>query len=431
MSQPTEFPQHFQGFFEPFTNFFARRETKTTFLLLMAAILSPDLHDKNAWAIAEHQARSSPQSFQRLLHSASFDRSSASRLHRQKAVALCQDHPKHLIFDDTGFIKSGYHTVGVQRQYTGTSGKIDNCQIAVFAALVSQDFHCLFDSRLYLPQSWISDPERRVKAGIPDDLAFATKPALALEMYERFCEEFEKPDWVSADSGYGDGLEFIKALYEAKQGFVVGISKDTRIFVKPPEKGAVAESVEDAVKRWKGRMKVVVTGLGSRGEVRAVWGYRRIYVSRQNKPRMSLWLLVRRSLSGEEKYFLCWSPSDVGLKEFARVAGERWKIEECFKEAKGCCGLDKSQVRKWEAWQRWVLFSMMGHLYLAGERGKEDESETRVSLQEVAKMRSWDQPRPLRDRLHHMHWSQFRRRHNHKAMLSHVRARNRRSSSTK
>ncbi len=432
----TRWPERFQEFIAPFQELFVRSEPRSSFERHLWAMAATELPSKNGWTCSEHQGHLSPQPLQRLVRTAKFDDNAGEDLYIEQAIASMATDGTILVFDETGFIKSGSCSVGVQRQYTGTSGKIDNCQVAVFAAITSNKGHCFVDRRLYMPKSWMDSPHRCKKAGGPDELEFATKPQLALQMYKRCLENGLRPAWVSADSVYGDGLAFCDGLYLHRQPFVVEVSCNSLVFTKPPEQGAQPERVDEVAGRWTGRFKTLSVGMGSKGERRYQWGRRRVYLSRAGKPVMSAWLLVRRSLSkpDEVAYYLCWSPKDVGLKRLARVAASRWSIELCFKEAKGWAGLDEYQVRKWTPWHRWTLFSMLVHLWLALVRSlyhDPDPDKLGLSVPEVARLMGLCSPLPRLDRLFRWLWSLFRRRHNLKAARSHTRRRRIRYAHTK
>lgn len=424
-------PEQFQELIGPFQELFLRPEPRESFVEQLCAMGATNLPHKNGWSIAEHQGRLCPQPHQRLLRTVRFEDAAAEELYREKAVELMATEGAILVLDETGFIKSGSHSVGVQRQYTGTSGKIDNCQVAVFAAIHSNRGHCFVDRRLYMPQSWMEEPERCKAAGVPDELKFATKPQLAMEMYQDYLAKAPKPSWVTADSAYGDGLAFVRGLYHHRQPFVVEVSCNTLLFTKPPQMGHKPERADAVVKRWDERFKLLSVGFGAKGERRYQWGRRRVYLARDGKPVMSLWLVVRRSLSNPDEmaYYLCWSPMDVGLKRLAKVAASRWSIELCFKEAKGVAGLDDYQVRQWKPWHRWTLFAMLVHLWLTFLRLIHNDQEPRklgLSVAEAARLMNIIHPPPQMDVLFAWMWSLFRRHHNLKATLSHARRREQR-----
>lgn len=419
---------NFQTFICPFQKLFCRAETRQLFEHHLRALISANLPTKNAWTIAEEQGLSCPQPFQRLVRRCTFDDVCAMELYTDTAIKHFATDDAILLFDETGFIKSGKHSVGVQRQYTGTSGKIDNCQIAVFAAIKSSRGHCLLDRKLYLPVSWTSDPLRCARAGVPEHIEFVTKPALAMELYQRCRQRGLCPAWVSADCVYGDNPDFRHGLYQLRQPFVLAVSSNTPVFIKASMPHQKPETICDVVKRWQRRFKTISMAQGSRGSRKYRWGMRRVYLSTQGTPRMSVLLLVRRSLSdpSDMAYYICWNPKPKNLKELAHVASKRWAIEECFKEAKSWTGLDQYQTRKWNAWHRSTLFSMLAHLWLAVMRAahrNDDTEKLDLSVAEVVRLWRLSWPPPNFEPLKAWMWSLFRRRHNHKAKLSHTRRR--------
>jgi SRSO17 transposase len=316
---------------------------------------------KNSWQLAEFAGDASPDGMQRLLNFSPWDEDAARDALARYVVRSMGDPAAVLAVDETGFLKKGRMSAGVSRQYTGTAGRIENCQVGVFAAYLTPDGgRALIDRELYLPEKWTSDRDRCREAGIGDDTGFATKPELARRMAERAVAAGIPFSWVAGDEVYGGNPKLRSWLEERGIGYVMA--------------GACNDVVPMAAR-------------GTRADEAAALvpkdGWQRLSCADGSKgPRLYDWaligtdspghhLLVRRSLKPGEKgqlelaFFRCWSPRPVTLPELAAVAGARWGIEDCFAEAKGEAGLDHYQVRKYRAWYRHATLSMLAHAFLA------------------------------------------------------------------
>jgi len=254
-------------------------------------------------------------------------------------------------------VKKGTHSVGVQRQYSGTAGRIENCQVGVFLAYASHKGHALIDRALYLPERWAGDAERCARGGVPDEAAFATKPKLGAAMLTRALAAGVPCAWVTGDSVYGSDHRLRRLIERHGRGYVLAVTGAQRLGLKPVE-----DWLEDVpAKAWR-RLSA---GEGAKGPRFYDWVY---------LPYRSLvaegWktgLLIRRSLKepGKLAFYLTLSPAATSLAELVRVAGTRWAIEACFEAAKGEVGLDQYEVRSWAGWHRHVTLSMLAHAYLA------------------------------------------------------------------
>ena len=264
--------------------------------------------------------------------------------------------PGILVIDETGDVKKGVHTVGVQRQYTGTAGRIENAQVAVYLAYATDRGHALIDRELYLPASWTDDPQRMAAAGVPEGSTFATKPALATGMLTRALRAGVPAGWVAGDEVYGADPD-LRAELEAHQvGYVLAIGCDRRI---PTAAGPIrADELATGLPRraWH-RLSA---GPGAKGERFYDWAWishpgpaQRADRTEPDEPldTRSWWLLIRRHRhTGELAFYRCYSPEPVPLRQLVRVAGRRWIIEEAFQAGKGLAGLDEHQVRCWTSW---------------------------------------------------------------------------------
>ncbi len=319
--------------------------------------LASGLERKNGWTLAEYAGDRTPDGMQRLLNAAVWDADKVRDALSRYVAARLGDPSGVLIADETGFEKTGRHSAGVQRQYTGTAGKITNCQVGVFLAYAvpAKGSRILIDRELYIPRSWTEDEGRCALAGIPGDTKFATKPELAKKMVERAIRAGLPFSWFTADEAYGDNGRLRDWLEEAKVAYVVAVACDHRV---PAGTGrtiradALAARVPD--RGWQ-RMSC---GPGSKGERLYDWALAPAGPGRH--------LLIRRSVScGELAYYRCWSPLAATMAELIRVAGARWAVEESFQAAKNEVALDHYQVRKHTAWCRHVTLAMCALAWLA------------------------------------------------------------------
>ena len=325
---------------------------------------------KNSWQLAEEQGASTPYRFQHMLYHAAIDVESLQKeLLKTATQTLGSDGI--LTFDDTGFLKKGDKSAGVQRQYTGTAGRIENCQIGTFMGYKTNKGHALLDTRLYIPESWMNDKERCQKAKIPDDIVFEKKALHAVRMFESFKKQGYTCSWVTADEAYGKDPDFIKALEEAKQPYVVAIAKDHHVRIGDLKQNLPASTWADKapLHTWH-RLSA---GAGSKGERLYDW----LLIKRSEFKMAECFdhsLLVRKSITtGEKAYYSVFSPHETDLKTIALVAGSRWSIEECFEMSKGETGLDHYEVRSYHGWQRHMILSMWALYILVYLKNKANE----------------------------------------------------------
>jgi SRSO17 transposase len=290
---------------------------------------------------------------------------------RDYALESLADRDAVLVLDETGFLKQGKASCGVARQYTGSAGKITNCQIGVFAVYVSRHGHAFVDRALYLPKAWTDDPARLAAAHVPPGTAFATKPRLACAMIERAIAAKVPFAWVAADSVYGVG-EIETALRRAGKGYVLGVN-GTHPFNswgdKPPVAGT-AEAIAQALpaSAWA-RLSA---GEGTKGPRLYDWAYLELAdldAAEYDDSLSGLWtrgLLIRRSIAdGELAYFTTWCPAGTGIAMLVKVEGHRWAIEDGFETAKNELGLDHNETRSWHGWHRHVSLVMLAFAMLA------------------------------------------------------------------
>ena len=281
-----------------------------------------------------------------------------------------------------GFLKKGTRSAGVQRQYSGTAGRTENCQVGVFLAYASRYGHALIDRELYVPQSWAGDPERCRAAGIPDEVEFTTKPRQAQAMIARAVAAGVPFAWFTADETYGQA-KYLQAWLEGQDvWYVMAIRCSDTLTMPGGEQRADALIAAVPPRAWQ----QISAGAGAHGPREYHWA--RIPVRPGTKPGRGHWLLARRSLSdpAEIAYYACYGPRRSSTADLAWVAGSRWHIEECFQQGKGEAGLDHYQVRSWRAWYAHVTLSMLALAWLAASRAQAEKGDRHQ--------------RPRHDRLH-------------------------------
>ncbi|MFB9616629.1 IS701 family transposase, partial [Kutzneria kofuensis] len=270
-----------------------------------------------------------------------------------------------LIVDDTGFLKKGTRSAGVQRQYSGTAGRTENCQVGVFLAYASTRGHALIDRELYLPESWTSDRDRCRAADVPDEVEFVTKPRQAMAMIDRAVAAGVPFGWVTADEAYGQ-VKYLRVWLEQHDLPHVLATKVNDTLVTTTMRQARADELVAAVpaRAWR-RLSV---GAGAHGPREYEWA--RVPLRVLWAPGRGHWLLARRSITDptDIAYYVCYGPRRCTVVDLAWIAGARWRIEECFQQAKNEAGLDHYQVRSWRAWYAHVTLSMLAHAWLAVTR---------------------------------------------------------------
>lgn len=336
---------------------------------------------KNSWQLAEHAGDESPYGIQHLLGRARWDADALRDDLREYAVSNLGDGGAVLIVDETGFLKKGERSCGVQRQYSGTAGRTENCQIGVFLCYASQKGAAFVDRELYLPKSWAADAERRAGAGIPDEVSFATKPQLARTMLERAFEAGVPASWVTGDSIYG-GDRRLRMFLEARgQAFVLAVKRSEPLWATTDRGPAQVRADRLAQRAAEEDWHRLSAGAGSKGERLYDWALLplfRLQITEEER-RFEHLLLVRRNIEDPEdlSYYVVFAPRGTPLKELVGVAGTRWRIESCFEAAKGEVGLGHYEVRSWHGWHRHVTLALFAHALLAAIRAREQEATSR------------------------------------------------------
>jgi SRSO17 transposase len=352
---------------------FVRAEPRRRALAYLRGLLG-NVTRKNGWQLAEHAGERTPDGMQRLLATADWDPELVRDDLRAYVVEQLGDPSAVLVVDETGFLKKGTTSVGVQRQYCGTAGKVDNCQLGVFLAYASPKGRAMIDRELYLPESWTDDPERCRAARVPEQVGFRTKPQLARVMLERALDAGVPAAWVTADEVYG-GSPTLRQWLEGRGVWHVLAVKCTELLEVASPNGVVRESAEQLGAAVPAEQWIACSaGHGAKG--RRLYDWTRVELAAPATAGMAGWLLVRRSHSdGELACYACYGPAATPLVGLVRVAGTRWAVEEGFEQAKGEVGLDHYQVRKWPGWYRHITLALLAHAFLAGTRAQATSPE--------------------------------------------------------
>jgi SRSO17 transposase len=338
---------------------FGRVEPRRRAAAYLRGLLAP-VERKNGWQLAEAAGDRTPDGVQEFLSRVHWDADVVCCDLRAYVVEHLGDPDAVLVLDETGFIKKGNKSAGVQRQYSGTAGRIENCQIGVFLAYASRYGRALIDRALYLPESWSGDAARRAEAGIPEAVGFVTKPKLGLAMLERAHAAGTPFAWVTADSVYGADHALRRWLQEHRLGYVLAVTRAQRFGFGRVE-DLMGELTSDDWQRLS-------AGEGAKGPRLYDWAYA-AYGS-DAAPGWEKGVLIRRSLAEPDQlaFYLTHAAHGTALADLVQVAGSRWAIEACFEAAKGEVGLDQYEVRSWTGWHRHVTLAMLAHAYLAALR---------------------------------------------------------------
>jgi len=392
---------------------------------LMLGMVS-GLDRKNCWTIAEHRGDRSPDGLQHLLSRAKWDAEAVRDDLRDYVVDAFGDPGAVLVVDETGDVKKGTATVGVQRQYSGTAARIENAQVAAYLTYAAPRGHALIDRALYLPKSWAEDADRCQEAGIPTDRrGFATKPTLANMLISRAVEANTPAAWVAGDEVYGADPTLRAAIRGHGLGYVLAVSANRRV---PTEAGPIRVDALPAMlpaRAWQKHS----AGAGSHGHRLYSWAWIALLPEDDTDTGQHHLLIRRNDRTGELAYLRCYTPHPVPLRTLVVVAGQRWRIEESFQAAKGLTGLDQHQVRRWVSWHRWTTLAMLAHAFLAvataAERDTQPTPTGLITLTVNEFRRLFDAlllaaKRTLATLLA---WSTWRRKHQHRARQSHYRRR--------
>ena len=386
----TDFTHELKGFHEVFSDCFHRSESRGHFFRYMVGQFS-ELERKSIEPIALKVEDGNVRPMQRFISDAEWDDDNILNKYHSLVYEDLGTTNGVLIFDETGFIKKGNDSIGVSKQYCGSIGKVDNCQVGVFSAYASPFGYALLDKRLFIPEKWFSDDykARRKKCKLPKNIEFKTKPQLAVEMLNNIVTENVIPfKYVLGDTIYGSSPDFIEAAESCVDvTYFVEAASDTSCWLQRPitrekqykykgeirtktvlektEKkpitfGTLAENINDYF--WY-RRKV---SEGTKGPIEYEFTKRRVTLSSNGLPQKTVWLIIRRSIEDQPvyKYYLSNAPTSARLSLFVWLSGMRWAIEQCFEETKSELGMDHYEVRKYTGWHHHMLTSMLAHFFL-------------------------------------------------------------------
>ncbi len=373
---------------------FAHPSVGASAAAFLDGLLGPERR-KTGWMRAEAAGDSGPWRQQAVLGRSHWDAEALRDMVRDYALETLAAPGAVLVIDETGFLKQGQHSCGVGRQYTGSAGKIANCQIGVFAAYVSDRGYAFIDRQLYLPQDWTNKPERRTAAHVPDNLHFVTKPQIAAQMIERAIAAGVPFDWVATDTVYGVGKVEMQ-LRRAGKGYVLGAHATDQFssWIDKPEVAGTAEKIAQALapEAWT-RLSA---GDGTKGARLYDWAYVELAdleAEEYNEDLTGLstrGLLIRRSLSDEDlAFFSTWCPAGTPIEILVRVEGQRWAIEDAFETAKTELGLTHNETRSWQGWHRHVSLVMLAFAMMAVVRERANTLTSPQKRNDEAKLQRW------------------------------------------
>jgi SRSO17 transposase len=408
-----------------FSGRFARVEPRRAAAGFVTGLLA-ELEVKTSWQLAEHAGYARPDAMQRLLYRAKWDADAVRDDVRRAVIDRLGDPDGVLVVDETGDLKKGVHSVGVQRQYTGTAGRIENAQVSVFLAYASRHGHTLIDRRIYLPESWTSDQRRREQAGIPTTIAFATRSQLADDMITAALGAGTPARWVTADEAYGNNTMLRARLRRLGLAYVLAISRDHLVPIDGGKTRRRADHLAAGLPAWAWTRRSA--GAGSKGPRLYDWAWL-TDVGADGDPdgsgRHSL-LIRKNYTTGELAFYRCWTPKPTGLAFLIRVAGIRWIVEEGFQAAKGQVGLDQHQVRRWQSWHRHATLALAALAVLAicaadanttADHAQPDR--TKLSVNEIRRLFNILILHPASTTAHHLRWSAWRLHHQTQAKRAH------------
>jgi SRSO17 transposase len=403
---------------------FGRVEPRRQARSFLLGLLS-DVDTRSCWQLAEQAGDTSPHAMQRLLGEMVWDADAVRDDVRGYALDALGDPDGVLILDDTGDLKKGRLTLATQRQYTGTAGRIENAQVAVYLGYATPGGSTLIDREVYLPKAWTDDRARCAAAGVPEHVRFATKITLGRRMLARALDAGVPAAWCTADEFYGGDQHLRRDLQARGVGYVLAVAKSHRVTARTIDGPVRADRLTNALptRAWQ-RMSA---GAGSKGERDYDWAWITITPPDDETGGCHSLLVRRRISDGELAFYRCWTPRPVPLRALVRVAGTRWNIETCFQTGK-TIGLDEPQVRRWDSWHRHITLVMLAHAILtiiaARERDRHtDQTQIPLTFNETRHLFARMIANTTHTISHCLHWSNWRRRHQARAKTSHYRQR--------
>lgn len=392
-----QWAEDFDVFHERFADLFHREEPRAQCMKYLRTLLSP-VERKNGWQMAEASGDKTPDATQRLLYQAKWDAEAARDRLQQFVVEVFGDAEGIGVVDETGFLKKGDKSVGVQRQYSGTAGKRENCQVGTFLSYASRHGHVFLDRCLYLPESWSTAPERRAQAKVPEHVVFETKPQQAAKMLQHAWEMGVPMRWVTGDEVYGDSPYLRDAIAQNGRWYVLAVRTNITVWLERPAvavpawagtgrkpiKGRITDEtgppmpISAVVASWpESQWQRLEVAEGEKNPRVYDWARQRIVEHQDQLPGRDGWLLARRSVNDptDVAFYLSNAPAETDLLTLVQVASTRYTVEQCIEEAKGETGMDHYEVRYWHSWYRHITLSMMAHAWLASIRLKHNREK--------------------------------------------------------
>jgi len=344
---------------------FRRKELKATASAFLDGLLS-GITRKTGWLMAEQAGLERPYRMQSLLGRSRWNEDALRDEVRADVIEALGAPDGVLVVDETGFLKKGEHSVGVARQYSGTAGRIENCQVGVFLAYASRFGQALIDRRLYLPEAWAKDDERRAKAHVPEDIAFATKPEIARDLIAAALDAQVPCAFVLADAVYGSDSRLRRMLEDRHQAYVLAVRANHHL--RFWDEAGLIETDSEALGNALSPADWAAHAAGEGTKGLRLYDWARVRLPWLCDAQWERWLLIRRNRRDPAKraYYLVFAPIGTTLAELAGVAGLRWTIEECFERAKDDLGLDHCEARSWHGWHRHMSLCMAAGAFLAG-----------------------------------------------------------------
>jgi SRSO17 transposase len=408
---------------------FPRRETRQSCAQLVSGLLM-ELDDHNCWTIAEALGHRGPYRLQHLLSRAVRDDQQTPDIAAAWAAGHLDDGDAVLIVDETADEKSSADCVGAARQYSGTAGGIALCQVAVTLTYATGRGHALVGRALYLPEGCAADEEHRELAGVPEEVMFATKPQLASALLDRAQSLGIRAAFVAGDEVYG-GRQLRRGIRQRGMSYVLAVRANHAVTTGSGRTVTAACAARMIPAHAWHRMR---TGSGTKGTRHYDWAM--LEVTSDDTPGgqpdgHSVLLARRHRYTGQLSYYRCWTPGPVPLSRLIATASARWRIEEDHQLSKQAAGLDAGQVIRWKSWHRWTAVCLLAYLYHAVAVTLQRQQETGsdldaglipITIPELLRLlRDTVIPPPRRDRAHRLHWSAWRRRHQHRARQAHQR----------
>lgn len=384
------FINELKGFHSEFHDCFLRSESRDNFFRYMVGQFS-DIERKSIEPIAINVLNGQVRSMQRFVSDTYWDEKKILHKYRSMINEDLGSPNGVVIFDESGFVKKGDDSAGVGKQYCGTVGKVENCQVGVFAAYASLYGYCLLDRRLFIPEKWFTDEyaERRNKCRFPDELEFKTKPQLAIDMFEQLVEQQSVPfKYIVADSIYGNSPEFLEAIENRVDiTYFVSVPNDTLCWLQQPitrkktykyAGETRSKTIVDTTEKKPLPFKTIAHNMneyfwyrrrvseGTKGPIEYEFTKRRVILAKDGLPWKHVWLIIKRTISEKPDYafYISNAPLSTRLKKFVWLSGIRWAIEQCFEETKTELGMDHYELRKLPGWYHHMLTSMLAHFFL-------------------------------------------------------------------